>query len=167
MLEPVARDVNVQSKLVVRRAARADLAAIVALFADDAMGGHGDTTDPHCFPAYEAAFAQIEASANDRLYVAELGGEIAGTFQTTLTPGLTGRGRPVFTIESVQTRADLRGQGIGAAMIAFAIERAREAGARLVQLSSNAARTDAHRFYKRCGFVQSHVAFKMKLLADS
>ena len=160
-------DVNVQSSFIVRRATRADLPAIVALFADDALGSHGDTTDPRAFPAYEAAFAQIEASANDQLYVAELRGEIAGTFQTTLTPGLTGRGRPVFTIESVQTRADLRGQGVCAAMIAFAVERAREAGARLVQLSSNAARTEAHRFYKRCGFVQSHVTFKMKLLADS
>ncbi|MGO4841290.1 GNAT family N-acetyltransferase, partial [Rhizobiaceae sp. 2RAB30] len=66
-------------------------------------------------------------------------------------------------IEAVQTRADLRGRGIGGAMIEFAIARAREAGARLVQLSSNNKREAAHRFYRRLGFEQSHAGFKMKL----
>jgi hypothetical protein len=33
----------------------------------------------------------------------------------------------------------------------------------MVQLSSNMARTDAHRFYERLGFAKSHFGFKMKL----
>ena len=48
-------------------------------------------------------------------------------------------------------------------MITHAIDVAKEAGARLVQLMSNASRTDAHRFYVRLGFTQSHLGFKMKL----
>ena len=156
-------NVNAEPKLVIREAGPDDVPAIVALFAADELGGHGDTTDPDMLPAYRAAFDRISASANDRLYVAERGGEIVGTFQTTIIPCMTGRGAPVFMIEAVQTRADLRGRGIGAAMMQFAVGKARVAGARLAQLPSNAVRTDAHRFYERLGFVKSHVTFKMKL----
>ena len=147
----------------IRAARAADVPDIVALFAADPVGGHGDTTDPAALPGYLAAFARIEAEPGSTLYVAELDGAVVGTFQATLGTTLTGRGRLAMTVEAVQTRADLRGQGIGEAMMRFAIERAREAGCRVVQLSSNAARTVAHRFYERLGFEKSHVAFKMKL----
>ncbi|RST85528.1 GNAT family N-acetyltransferase [Aquibium carbonis] len=149
--------------LVIRDARRDDVPAIVALFADDAIGGHGDTTDPAALTDYLAAFDRIEASPADRLVVAEIGGDVVGTFQTTLTPTISGRGRVILTIEGVQTRADQRGRGIGAAMMREAVQRARAAGADMVQLSSNAARAEAHRFYERLGFTKSHVAFKMKL----
>lgn len=38
-----------------------------------------------------------------------------------------------------------------------------ELGADLVQLTSDATRTDARRFYERLGFVASHVGFKLPL----
>jgi GNAT superfamily N-acetyltransferase len=44
-----------------------------------------------------------------------------------------------------------------------AIGRARGLGCYRVQLTSNAARSDAHRFYGRLGFVPTHVGFKMPL----
>ena len=97
------------------------------------------------------------------LYVAERGGEVVGTFQTMVTTSLTRRGSSAMIIEAVQTRADLRGQGIGAAMIEFAIAEAKGRGLRLVQLTSNALRRDAHRFYERLGFRASHLGFKMAL----
>lgn len=147
----------------IRLAAREDIPAIVAMFASDPLGGHGDSVDPVDRPAYEAAFDRIAASPNDALYVAELEGDIVGTFQTTLITTMTGRGSLNLTIEAVHTRQDMRGRGIGEAMIRCAIERGREVGARLVQLTSNNARADAHRFYRRLGFAQSHVGFKMKL----
>lgn len=149
--------------LVIREARRDDGPAIAALYAADAVGGHGDSADPAALPDYMAAFERIAASPADRLFVAEMDGAVVGTFQTTLTPMMTGRGRLVLTVEGVQTRADRRGAGIGAAMMRHALAQAREAGAGLVQLSSNAARTEAHRFYERLGFERSHVAFKMKL----
>lgn len=149
--------------LVIREAQRADVPAIVALFAGDAVGGHGDSADPSALPDYVAAFDRIEESPADRLFVAVLDGAVVGTFQTTLTPMMSGRGRLVLTVEGVQTRADRRGLGIGAAMMRHAVALGRETGAGLVQLSSNAARTEAHRFYERLGFARSHVAFKMKL----
>lgn len=147
----------------IRVAERADVAAIAAMFAADQLGGHGDSADPADLPAYLAAFDQISASPNDQLYVAVLNGEVVGTFQTTLITSLTGRGSSSMTVEAVHTRADMRGHGIGEAMITHAIGQAIEAGARLVQLMSNASRTDAHRFYTRLGFSQSHLGFKMKL----
>lgn len=155
--------VEASEKLVIRAALEADVPALVALFANDDVGGHGDTIHPDALPDYERAFRRIAASPNDTLYVAELAGEVVGTFQTTLITSMTGRGATNFTIEAVQTRSDLRGRGIGAAMIGYAIEKAREAGASLVQLTSNNKREAAHRFYRRMGFAQSHTGFKMKL----
>ncbi|NED86790.1 GNAT family N-acetyltransferase, partial [Streptomyces sp. SID11233] len=51
----------------------------------------------------------------------------------------------------------------GTELITWAIEESRRQGANLVQLTSDATRTDAHRFYKRLGFVDSHVGFKLTL----
>ena len=153
----------IQSDLIIREAREDDLPALIALFAADALGGHDDTTDPSAYDDYLAAFRAIVASPDQTLYVAERGGEVAGTFQTMITTTLTGRGASVMIVEAVQTRADLRGQGIGAAMIAFCVEKAKRNGMRLVQLTSNAARKDAHRFYERLGFKPSHIGFKMVL----
>lgn len=147
----------------IREASENDLNAIVALFADDPLGGHGDTCDPAALPDYRAALAKIAASPNETLYVAEFEGEVVGTFQTMVTTTMTARGASSMIIEAVQTRADLRGRGIGAAMIDFALDKARADGMRLVQLTSNAARKDAHRFYERLGFTPSHIGFKIKL----
>ena len=80
-----------------------------------------------------------------------------------ITTSLNARGSSAMIIEAVQTRADMRGQGIGAQMIEFAVAEAKSRGVRLVQLTSNAARKDAHRFYERLGFKPSHLGFKMAL----
>jgi GNAT superfamily N-acetyltransferase len=149
--------------VLIRQAREADLVALIGLFAADPLGGHGDTIDPSAFPAYLAAFKTIEASPDQTLYVAELNDEVVGTFQTMITTTLTGRGSSSLIIEAVQTREDMRGQGIGAMMIDYCIADARQRGVRLVQLTSNAARKDAHRFYERLGFMPSHLGFKMRL----
>jgi GNAT superfamily N-acetyltransferase len=151
------------SEVIVREAREEDIPGIIAALADDSAGDHGNTTDPTAMPGYRAAFACIRESANDTLYVAEVDGEVAGTFQTTLITVMTRHGRPDMTIEAVHVRQAMRGKGIGAAMMRFAIDKARAADVGLVQLASNAARTDAHRFYARLGFVQSHFGFKLRL----
>ncbi|MCF1466846.1 GNAT family N-acetyltransferase [Agrobacterium vitis] len=151
------------SPLTIRPAQETDIVAVVALFAADDLGGHGDTTAPDALPDYLAAFQRIAASSNEILYVAERDGAVVGTFQTMVTTTLTGRGSSSMIVEAVQTRADCRGQGIGAQMIEFCLEQAREQGLRQVQLTSNAMRLDAHRFYERLGFKKSHFGFKFKL----
>nr|WP_250806998.1 GNAT family N-acetyltransferase [Neorhizobium tomejilense] len=149
--------------IVIRRARQADLPELIALFAADDVGGHGDTTDETAFDDYLRAFNVIDASQNEQLFVAELEGEVVGTFQILFNRTLTGRGSLSMILEAVQTRGDMRGKGIGAQMIGHAIEEARRRDCRQVALTSNMARTHAHRFYERLGFAKSHFGFKMKL----
>jgi GNAT superfamily N-acetyltransferase len=151
------------SQTTIREARSSDVAALVAIFAADELGGHGDTTAPEIFGKYLRAFERIASSPDQTLYVAERDGQVVGTFQTMVVTSLIGRGSSSMIIEAVQMRGDMRGQGIGAQMIEFAIAEAKRRGLRLVQLTSNASRTDAHRFYDRLGFKQSHLGFKMAL----
>lgn len=148
---------------IIRDAVEADIPALAAIFAADDKGGHGDTADPAAMPAYLAAFRAIEASPDNRLLVVDLDGEVVGTAQVTFTTSLTGRGAMRMTIEAVHVRADMRGRRIGEMLVRHCIDLGRERGVRLVDLMSNAARTDAHRFYERLGFAKSHAGFKMKL----
>lgn len=149
--------------LIIRFARENDIPALAAMFAADDIGGHGDTADPSALPDYLVAFHAIEASANETLYVAELEGEVVGTFQTVILTKLVGRGATSMKIEAVQTRQDMRGRGIGAIMIRHCIEDARARGVKNIQLISNRARVDAHRFYQRLGFEQRHLGFGMTL----
>lgn len=150
-------------KLIIRTAREDDLPALAAIFAADEIGGHGDTADESAQPDYLAAFRAIEVSPSETLYVAELDGEVVGTFQTAILTKLVGRGAKSMVIEAVQTRSDMRGRGIGAVMINYCLEEARRQGMNSAQLTSNMARLDAHRFYERLGFEKRHLGFRMKL----
>ncbi|HVW93422.1 MAG TPA: GNAT family N-acetyltransferase, partial [Devosia sp.] len=113
--------------------------------------------------AYQAALAAINADPNQELIVAELDGTPVGTFQLSYIPGLMRQGMWRGQIESVHVSPDRRSKGIGGEMMRWAIERCRARGCGLVQLTSNKSRTDAHRFYNRLGFAQTHEGFKLFL----
>ena len=147
----------------IRPARTEDLEGIVRLHAEDALGGHGDAWGPEDEAVYEAAFAAIAASPENELYVAQSAGRVVGTFQLTFIPSLTGRGTLRVKIGSVKVAAEHRSQGIGAQMMAFAETIALSRGARRLELTSNVAREDAHRFYARLGFARSHAGFTKKL----
>lgn len=150
-----------QSKLPVFREARAeDVAAIVALLADDALGQGREVPGD---PAYAAAFAAIARDPNQLLAVAEWAGAVVGTLQISFMPGLSHRGSWRGEIEAVRVAASMRGSGIGQQMLRWAIEQCRGRGCRMVQLTTNAVRTDAQRFYERLGFARSHVGYKLTL----
>lgn len=59
--------------------------------------------------------------------------------------------------------ASTRGSGLGTALFAWAHDWGRSQGAALAQLTTDASRTDAHRFYERLGYTPSHVGFKLPL----
>ncbi len=153
----------VSTDLLIRPARRDDLDALIAIVAADDLGGHGDTTDPAARPDYAAAMDEILASPSDHLLVAEIGGRVVATAQFSLIVALPHRGRRRAVVEAVQVAPDLRGRGIGARLIEAVIAEARAHGAGVVELTSNAARLDAHRFYQRLGFARSHVGFKLAL----
>jgi GNAT superfamily N-acetyltransferase len=116
------------TEIIIREGRKDDLAALIAIFAADDVGGHGDTVAPEAFHNYARAFEIIAASPDQMLYVAERGNEIVGTFQISIATTLTGRGASFMIVEAVQTRADMRGQGIGVRMIEFCIAEAKGRG---------------------------------------
>ena len=149
--------------LSIRPAEAADLPAIVAMLADDRLGAAREDASEPLHPGYRAAFDAIGVNPNDALYVAEAGGALVGCFQLTFLPGLSQRGAWRGQIEGVRVSAGSRGTGLGGQMIAWAVERCREKGCRVVQLTTNAVRTDAQRFYRSLGFKGSHVGMKLDL----
>jgi GNAT superfamily N-acetyltransferase len=151
------------SALSIREAQAGDLEAIIRLHEEDELGSHGDVWSSETRPAYEAAFAAIQRSPENKLFVAVDGSEVVGTFQLTFIPNLTGRGAMRVKVESVKVKAARRSGGIGGLMIAFAEDYARTHGAAAMELTSNKTRKDAHRFYERLGFARSHEGFKKKL----
>ncbi|MFJ6658609.1 GNAT family N-acetyltransferase [Streptomyces sp. NPDC091377] len=147
--------------LEIRRATAEDVPPIVAMLADDPLGAQRESPDD---PApYLTAFERIDADPNQHLVVAVREGRVIGTLQLTIVPGLSRQGATRSIIEGVRVHADERGSGLGTRFIEWAVEESRRQGCQLVQLTSDATRTDAHRFYERLGFTASHLGFKLQL----
>lgn len=152
--------------ITIRQARHEDVARIAALImlgAAKPTMTQAEIETEAAHAGYDEAFAAVQASPDNTLFVAEQAGAVIGTFQVTLIPGLVARGRRRAKIESVHVAPERRGQGIGAIMIAHALAFAREHGAGLVELTSNKDRIDAHRFYRNLGFEQSHEGFKLSV----
>jgi ribosomal protein S18 acetylase RimI-like enzyme len=147
----------------IREATRADLLAIVRMLADDPLGATRErATDP--LPReYLDAFDAIQTHTGNHLLVADLEGKVVGCLQLTFIPGLSRLGLTRAQIESVRIDSSMRGRKLGELMIADAIERSRKRGCGVVQLTTDKARADAHRFYERLGFARSHEGFKIML----
>ena len=147
--------------MIFRDARRDELPAIVALLTDDILGADRETGSDD--DAYRNAFDDIAADPRSRLIVADAGGQVAGTLQLTLIPGLSRHGMLRAQIEGVRVAAPWRGQGLGRALIGWAIEQARRSGCGLVQLTSDKRRADAIRFYAALGFTPTHEGLKLSL----
>jgi len=148
--------------VTLRRARPDDTAAIVALLADDAISAaRGDTASDDDLPAYRAGLESVLADGSNDLLVAEHDGAVVGTFQLTRIPGMSRRGSTRLLVEAVRVSAQLRSGGVGSALMRWVMDVATaELGSPLVQLTSDARRVDAHRFYERLGFAGSHRGFK-------
>ena len=147
--------------LEIRAAVADDVPAIVAMLADDPLGAQRESPDD--LTPYLTALERLSADPNQRLVVAAREGKVVGTLQLTIIPGLSRRGATRSIIEGVRIHADERGSGLGTRLIEWAIEESRNLECRLVQLTSDKTRTDAHRFYERLGFTASHPGFKLPL----
>ena len=144
-------------------ATASDLPSIVAMLADDALGqGREDPSQPPA-AVYVAAFAAIDADPNQHLMVAVEGEGVMGCLQLSFIPGLSRQGMWRGQIESVRVAAPSRGRGLGREMLVWAIERCRERGCGLVQLTTDKSREDAVAFYASLGFKASHEGMKLDL----
>lgn len=150
------------SDLRFRPATESDLPTIVAMLADDALGAQRESPDD--LSPYKVALDQITIDPLLMQVICERDGEIAGTMQVSITPGLSRKGMSRMQIEGVRVNASTRGGGIGRQMVEWAIAYAREHGCGLVELTTDKSREDAHRFYERLGFEQSHFGYKLKLV---
>jgi GNAT superfamily N-acetyltransferase len=150
--------------LTFREAERADVPAILALLADDAVSRARDgAVSEAADEAHWAAFEAIDTDPGNELIVALSGAEIVGTFQLTFTPSLSRGGGSRMTIEAVRVRSDRRGGGLGREMMTWALARGRARGASVAQLTSDKNRPEAHRFYVSLGFDATHVGMKRSL----
>jgi len=144
-----------------RNARADDLPAIVALLADDALGATRESAAD--LAPYREAFAALTAQKGNAIIVGDDKGEVVACLQLTIVPGLSRRGATRAFIEGVRVASSRRGQRIGEAIVEHAIGKARAAGCRLAQLTSDKSRTDAHRFYERLGFKATHIGMKLEL----
>jgi GNAT superfamily N-acetyltransferase len=149
--------------LIFRHATIGDLFDIVRMLADDFLGRQRERYKDPLPESYINAFREIDADPNNELIVAEDDDHVIGTLQLTYTPSISFQGGKRCTVESVRVDEKYRGQGIGREMMLWAIERAKQKGCVSMQLTTNAERTRAHRFYENLGFSASHVGMKLKL----
>lgn len=147
----------------IRTATAEDLPTLVAMLADDVLGQTREDASLPLNQAYRDAFAAIEADPYNDIMVGEIDGMVMAMMQFTVIPSISFTGRSRAQIESVRVAENYRGKGYGRKMFEWAIEEGRRRNCHLAQLSTNAARKDAARFYEDLGFVASHVGMKMVL----
>lgn len=149
------------SDLEIRPVVEPDLDAVVAMLADDPLGAQRESPDD--LTPYRAALRRLADDPNQHVVVAVREDRVVGTLQLSVIPGLSRRGATRSIIEAVRIHADERGSGLGTQLIQWAVDESRRQGCQWVQLTSDATREDAHRFYERLGFTASHVGFKLAL----
>ena len=145
-----------------RKATENDILAIVEMIADDELGKKRENYQIPLPNEYINAFEKINSDENEDLIVVENEDlEIIGTLQLSFIQYLTYRGGIRAQIEAVRIRKDKRGLGIGKIMFEWAIRRAKERNAHLLQLTTDKKRPKAIKFYEELGFKQSHEGMKM------
>lgn len=146
----------------IRPARREDVAAIVAMLADDHLGRARERVEDPLPASYYEAFARVERDPNLALVVAEIAGRVVGCLQLAVLPGLSSQGGSRGLLEDVRVVTDCRSRGIGEQLVQWAVTEAKARGCNLVELLTHQTRVDAQRFYKRLGFTASHVGMTVR-----
>ena len=110
-----------------------------------------------------ALYARFLTYPDYKIYVAEEGGRIVGSFALLVMLNLGHCGAPSAIVEDVVVAPQMQGRGVGAAMMRAAMDLARDKGCYKLVLSSNAKRVRAHAFYERLGFTRHGISFSVIL----
>ena len=137
----------------IRKATREDVPHIIELLANDSLGAQRESLQQESLEKYETAFLKINADENNELIVVAKGDRIIGTMQLTFITYLTYQGGKRCQIEGVRIDKAYRGLGVGRFMVGWAIDKARDRGCHLVQLTMDKKRGETLEFYKKLGFV--------------
>lgn len=152
-----------ENGLVFRLAEADDLVDIVRMLSDDTLGATREKFEDNLSENYLKAFQYILNDPNQELTVVEMNSEKVATFQLTFIQYLTHHGGLRAQVEAVRTSSKYRGQGIGTKVFEYIIERARQKGCIMVQLTSDKKRPEAIKFYETLGFSPTHEGMKLKL----
>lgn len=147
-------------KFKIRSASLNDVANIVSLLQDDILGKTRESDD---LSLYKAGLKAILDDKLNYFFVAELDHEIVGCFQLTIIPSLSRGASTRALIESVRIKSSMRGKKLGLEMMKWAIDFCKGQNCSLVQLTTDKQRQQAHDFYKKLGFVASHIGMKLKI----
>ena len=151
------------SQVTIRRARRDDVGSIIAMLADDRLGGARERLEDPLPQVYFDAFERLAREPNIQLVVAEDGeGAVVGCLQLCILPGLSSQGASRGLIEDVRVARHCRSRGIGEQLVQWAVADARSKGCKLVELLTHHTRVDAQRFYERLGFARSHVGMTVR-----
>ena len=153
--------------MIFRRARLEDVPKIVEMLAEDALGVTRERFENPLPQVYTDAFQNIDKDTNQELIVVENeNGQVIGTLQLSFLQYLTYQGGIRAQIEAVRIHKDFRNKGLGEEFFRWAIDRAQEKGAHVLQLTSDKKRPDAIRFYEKLGFVASHEGMKLHFKKD-
>jgi GNAT superfamily N-acetyltransferase len=148
--------------MIFRKATKKDVIAIVEMIADDELGKTRENFQMPLPKEYYNAFENIDNDDNQELIVVENeDSDIIGTLQLSFIQYLTYQGGIRAQIEAVRIKKDQRGTGLGTKMFEWAIERAKERNAHVLQLTTDKKRPQALKFYKKLGFMESHEGMKL------
>ena len=142
----------------VRLAEEKDVPRIVELYREititDSKVEHSRNPSP---ADYQLVFAEIRADRRQKLFVAELQGEVVGTIVLLVVPNLSHNGTPWAFLENLIVTEKHRRRGLGRMLLEHAVELARRSGCHMVELCSDVRRREAHALYSSMGFeAQAH-----------
>jgi GNAT superfamily N-acetyltransferase len=141
--------------IILREANEGDLPAVLALYA---QLGQDDGSVLSLNEA-DRIFAKFRSYPDYRIHVVLDGEKVIGTFALLIMDNLGHLGTPSAILEDVVVAEELRGRGIGKAMMAYANDLCRQKGCYKMTFSSNMNREPAHRFYESLGFRKHGFSF--------
>jgi GNAT superfamily N-acetyltransferase len=145
--------------LEIRPATRADVAAVLGLYVQP------DFDNGAVLPIAdaEALWARFASYPDYTLYVATCDAAVVGSFALLVMDNLGHCGAPSAIIEDIVVDPSFQGEGIGKAMMRFAVEEAARKRCYKLVLSSNEKRARAHAFYDSLGFARHGISFRLEL----
>ena len=121
-----------------RKATKEDIPQIVKMIADDALGKQRENYKDPLPSVYYDAFHNIDNDSNQELIVIQdTDASVIGTLQLSFIQYLTYQGGTRAQIEAVRIRQDKRGEGLGETLFKWAIQRAKDRNAHLIQLTTD------------------------------
>ena len=155
--------IKVLSNLIIKKAKLKNLKDLIYLLFEDDLGKERENLINISINKYKKAFTKIIKDSNNEIFIMILNDQIIGMMQLTFIPGLSMQGITRCQIESVRIKKEYRDKGYGSKLICKGIEIAKTNKCGLIQLTSNKKRKKAINFYKKLGFLITHISFKLDL----